>query len=84
MALKRVVQWVQHPKLSRSVQPVTITNIAGAKWFRPRFRRGCSATRSRPPAIAAVARAAVGPTLGPTPLSGRGCLVDYLTKRGRI
>ena len=78
-----VVQLAQNPKMSRPVQPVTITNIVGAKWFHQRFRRGCSAARTRPPAIArTVARPSVRLTLSSMRLTGRRCLVDYLTKRG--
>ena len=57
----------------------------GAKWFRPRFHRGCSSSRSRLPVLArSLARAAVRTPPRAALLSGRRCLVDYLTKRGRI
>ena len=65
---------MQPPTPLRPVQPVTITKIAGAKWFRPRFRRGCStATASQRLIVPTFARASVRPTQRAMRLSGPRC-----------
>lgn len=80
-----VVQLVQQPTPLRPVQPVMIINIAGAKWYHQRCRAGFSTAWSRAgrAAIArTIARTSVRTTLRTIPISGRRCLVDYLTNWG--
>ena len=60
-----------------------IIDIAGAKWYHQRFRRGCPTAGAWTPAIArTIARTTVRAALGAIPLGGRRCLVDYLTNWG--
>ena len=82
---KKKIQIMQQPTPLRPVQPEMIIDIAGAKWYHQRLRRGCPTARASPPGLArTIARTIVRAALGAIPLGGRRCLVDYLTKRGRI